>query len=328
MERYRNPSRNTEGNDMHVIDYRAPHQPGRGPLGTLGLEEMRALLQRDVGVLAGEIGERNLLDVDRRRALVEAREYIAAEFGAAGHTVNRQSYIVRNSAVENLEVELPGTERPGEIIVVGAHYDTAENTPGADDNASGVAAVLALARSAARRSSRRRTLRLVAFCTEEPPFTRTPAMGSWIYARACRRRSDDVVAMLSLETIGYYADSHRAKHAPFPLNYISPWRPDFLAVLGNLRSRGLVQQVVGAFDEAGEVRCKSAALPGVLPGVRSSDQWSFWQEGYPAVMLTDTAWLRYRHYHRPSDTPEKLDFRRLAQVTMGVTHVLDWLSAT
>jgi Zn-dependent M28 family amino/carboxypeptidase len=293
----------------------------------IGINETRTRLKRDVAVLAGEIGERHLLDVNCRRALHEAREYIAAEFVAAGHELDRQSYIVRNAAVENLAVEVPGTDKPGEIIVVGAHYDTAENTPGANDNASGVAALLALARSAARAPARRRTLRLVAFCTEEPPFTRTRAMGSWVYARACRHRGDDIVAMLSLETLGYYADSHHAEHAPFPLNYLSPWRADFLAVLGNLRSRKLVGDVVGAFGEAGEVRCKGAALPGFLPGARSSDQWSFWKEGYRAAMLTDTAWLRYRHYHRPSDTPDKLDYVRLALVTAGVTRALDRLAS-
>ena len=147
-------------------------------------------------------------------------------------------------------------------------------------------------------------------------------MGSWVYARACRHRNDDIVAMLSLETIGCYAD----RHAPFPLNYAAPWRSDFLAVLGNLKSRELVARVVEAFDEAGEVRCKGAALPGVLPGVRSSDQWSFWKEGYLGVMLTDTAWLRNRHYHRPTDTPEKLDFSRLSLVTLGVEHALHRLA--
>ncbi|HMI86864.1 MAG TPA: M28 family peptidase [Polyangiaceae bacterium] len=312
---------------MQVIERREPRDHREPPpRGTIGIDEVKARLQRDVTVLARDIGERHLLDADHRRALGEAREFVAAELADAGHKVNRQSYIVRNAGVQNLEVELPGTDRRGEIIVVGAHYDTAETTPGANDNASGVAALLALARGAARRPARSRTVRLVAFCTEEPPFTRTPAMGSWVYARACRRRGDNIVAMLSLETIGYYADSHLAPHAPFPLNYVSPWRSDFLAVFGNLRSRDLVAQVVGAFDEAGEVRCKGVALPGVLPGVRSSDQWSFWKEGYLAAMLTDTAWLRYRHYHRPSDTPEKLDYLRMAQVTAGVTHALDLLA--
>ena len=292
---------------------------------TLGAEEVTAGLRRDVAILAGEIGERNLRDARRQRALEEAREYIAAELAASGHRVHREPYFVQETTVENLQIEIAGTDRSNEIILVGAHYDTAKNTPGANDNASGVAALLAIARGAATTIGRRRTLRLVAFCTEEPPFTRTPAMGSWVHARACRRRGDAIVGMLSLETLGYYADSHRAEHAPFPLNYGSPWRPDFLAVIGNLRSRALVAQVAGAFDEDGEIRCKSVALPGVLPGVRSSDQWSFWKEGYRAAMLTDTAWLRYRHYHRPSDTPEKLDFPRLAQVTSGVTRALDRL---
>jgi hypothetical protein len=313
---------------MHVIEHRAAreHREQR-ILGPISIDQTRARLERDVAVLAGEIGERHLLDVNCRRALREAREYIAAELVAAGHKLERQSYIVRNAAVENLVVEVPGTDKRGEIIVVGAHYDTADNTPGANDNASRVAALLALARSAARGPARRRTVRFVAFCTEEPPFTRTRAMGSWVYARACRQRGDDIVGMLSLETIGYYEGSHHARHAPFPLNYVSPWRADFLAVLGNLRSRELVAEVVGAFDEAGEVRCKGAALPGVIPGVRSSDQWSFWKEGYRAAMLTDTAWLRYRHYHRPTDTPDKLDYLGLALVTAGVTHALDRLAA-
>ncbi len=311
---------------MQVIEHRQfRERPEERRLGTIGLEEVRARLQRDVGVLASEIGERHLLDVNHRRALREAREYIAGELVGGGHKIRRQSYIVRNAAVENLEVELRGTDKPGEIIVVGAHYDTAENTPGADDNASGVAALLALARTAALAPRRRRTVRLVAFCTEEPPFTRTPAMGSWVYARACRRRGDDIVAMLSLETIGCFGDSHHAPHAPFPLSY-APWHQDFLAVFGNLRSRELVRQIVSAFDEAGEIRCKGVSLPGVLPGVRSSDQWSFWKEGYRAAMLTDTAWLRNRHYHRPTDTPEKLDFLRLALAVSSVNYALDRLA--
>jgi Zn-dependent M28 family amino/carboxypeptidase len=318
---------------MQVLRHHEPFARGREQTdhrspGVGGLAEIKARLERDVTVLANEIGERNLLDANRRRALDEAREYVAAELVAAGHEVNRQSYIVRNASVENLEVEIRGTERPSEIIVVGAHYDTADGTPGADDNASGVASLLELARRAARLSMPRRTVRLVAFCTEEPPFTRTRAMGSWVYARACCRRGEDVVGMLSLEMIGHHADSHLARHAPFPLNYISPWRADFLAVLGNLRSRELVAQIVAAFDEAGEVRCKGAALPGVLPGVRSSDQWSFWKEGYPGVMLTDTAWLRNRHYHRASDTPEKIDFSWMALVTSNVGYALERLASS
>jgi len=290
------------------------------------LDDSVTHLRRDVTVLASEIGERNLRDEPRRRSLAAAREYIVSELVAAGHAVQRQSYTVRDVAVENIEIELPGKDNEAESIVVGAHYDTAEGTPGANDNSSGVAALLEIARGAAKISREGRTVRLVAFCTEEPPYTRTPVMGSWVYARACRRRRDRLLGMLSLETIGYYARSRRAEHAPFPLNYVSPWRPDFLAVFGNLSSRELVAEVVRSFERQGQVRCKGVVLPGALPGVRSSDQWSFWKEGYRGVMLTDTAFLRYRHYHRPTDTPDKLDFERLAQVTSGAMRAIHRLA--
>jgi Zn-dependent M28 family amino/carboxypeptidase len=289
-------------------------------------EAMTARVKRDVSVLATDIGERNLRDPARRRALQAAREYIAAELTAAGHAVNRQTYVVGDTAAENLEIEVRGVDKPHEIIVVGAHYDTASKTPGANDNASGVAALLAIAQKGATGLKSSRTIRLVAFCTEEPPFTRTAVMGSRVYARACRRRKDAIVAMLSLEMLGCYDESRGGKHAPFPLRLAAPWRANFLAVVGNLGSRELVGRVVAAFEEENVLPCKGAALPAILPGVRSSDHWSFWKEGYRAVMLTDTAWLRYRHYHQPSDTPDKLDFPRLAKAASGVTRALDRLA--
>jgi hypothetical protein len=309
-------------NEMHALERPLPPRPERLVPATVNADE----LKRDVEILASEIGERNLRDPRRSRALESAREFIANEFAATGRTVRRQQYVVRRVGVENLEIEFPGTDKAGEIVVAGAHYDTAENTPGANDNATGVAALLAIARRASRDTERLRTLRLVAFCTEEPPFTRTPDMGSVVYARACRRRGDCIVGMLSLETMGYFSDSRRAEHAPFPFNYVSPWRPDFLAVFGNVSSRSLVDRVTSAFDEAGQIRCIGVSLPGILPGVRSSDHWSFWKEGYRAAMLTDTAFLRYRHYHRPTDTADKLDFERLAKVTSSITRALDRLA--
>jgi Zn-dependent M28 family amino/carboxypeptidase len=312
---------------MHTIENHPLSRPTeeRGA-NTTGIEEMATRLKRDVSVLATELGERNLRDPPRRHALQAARDYIATELAAAGHTVNRQAYTVADTAVENLEIEIRGVDKPDEIIVVGAHYDTAKNTPGANDNASGVAAMLAVAQKGMIGSKPRRTIRLVAFCTEEPPYTRTAVMGSRVYARACRRRNDAIVAMLSLEMLGCYDESRGGKHAPFPLRLASPWRANFLAVVGNLGSRELVARVAAAFKEENLLPCKGAALPGILPGIRSSDHWSFWKEGYRAVMLTDTAWLRYRHYHRPSDTPDKLDFRRLAKAASGVTRALDRLA--
>jgi hypothetical protein len=312
-----------ESTNMHSIEHRQERDHFLAASISGSAIDAAARMRRDVAILANEIGERNVRDAERRRALEAAREYLSTALTASGHAVRQQAYVARSVPVANLEVEIAGTDRAREIWVVGAHYDTAAHTPGANDNASGVAALLELARRMA--SARRRTLRLVAFCTEEPPFTRTNSMGSRIYARACRHRGDNVVGMLNLETIGYYDDSHHPAHAPFPLNHTSPWRPNFLAVFGNLESRELVKEVVALVDQGGQFPCKGFALPGILPGVRSSDQWSFWKEGYRAAMLTDTAWLRYRHYHRPSDTPEKLDFARMAKVTAGVTHALERL---
>lgn len=297
------------------------------PVESLG-DARTSALQRDVAVLASEIGERNLRADKQLRALVAAREYIAAELARAGYRVRRQHYWARGVAVENLEVELRGTDLAHEIVVIGAHYDTVTSTNGANDNASGVAALLAAARSAAAMKWFRRTVRFVAFCTEEPPFTRTTEMGSWVYARECRRRGEPIVAMLSLETLGYYADAARATHAPFPLNHGSPWRPDFVAVVGNLSSRSVVARVVEAMRQVARLRCKGASLPGMLPGVGSSDHWSFWKEGYSAAMLTDTAWLRYRHYHRPTDTVEKLDYVRLSRATIGVDCAVESLATS
>jgi Zn-dependent M28 family amino/carboxypeptidase len=313
--------------DMHTIENEALcRRTEEHVANAAAIEELALRLKRDVSVLATDIGERNLRDPARRHALQAAREYIVTELTAAGHTVNRQAYTVGDTAVENLEIEIRGVGKPDQIIVIGAHYDTAPKTPGANDNASGVAALLAIAQKGMIGSTSRRTIRLVAFCTEEPPYTRTAVMGSRVYARACRRQNDAIVAMLSLEMLGCYDESRGGKHAPLPLRLAAPWRANFLAVVGNLGSRELVARVVAAFEEDHLLPCKGAALPGVLPGVRSSDHWSFWKEGYRAVMLTDTAWLRYRHYHRPSDTPDKLDFRRLAKAASGVTRALDRLA--
>jgi Zn-dependent M28 family amino/carboxypeptidase len=284
---------------------------------------LQRALRDDVRILAHGIGERNLRDAKRRHALAAAREYIATELRLAGYAVRRQEYLVDEVRVQNLEIEIVGRHRPEEIVVVGAHYDSARETPGANDNATGVAALLAVARNLT--TALQRTVRFVAFCTEEQPHTRTPSMGSRVYARECRRRGEAVTAMMSLETIGAYVRSHKSPDAPFPLDIASPWRHDFLAVFGNLASRALARRVARAVASP-TLRSKAFALPGMLPGVRSSDHWSFWKEGYPAVMVTDTAWLRSRHYHRPTDVPSHVDFAGFAEATSGIARAVKALS--
>jgi hypothetical protein len=275
--------------------------------------------------LAGEIGERNLLQ--RPRRLAAAADYVAAQWTQMGFAVQRQTYRVARDEVCNLEIEIPGAVRPDEIVVIGAHYDSALGTPAANDNGSGVAALLALA---ARFHGRRhdRTLRFVAFVNEEPPYFQTEAMGSWVYARRCRQRNEQIVAMLSLETIGYYSDLPGSQSYPLPLGWLYPTTGNFVAFVGSLRSAALVRQSLGVFRQHEAFPSEGGALPAAVPGVGFSDHWSFWQEGYPGAMVTDTAMFRYSHYHEPTDTPDRIDYEKTARVVRGLEAVVVALAAS
>jgi len=219
--------------------------------------------------------------------------------------------------VRNIEVEVPGGAGADEVIIVGAHYDSVLGAVGANDNGSGVAAVLELARLF-RDARPARTVRFVAFVNEEPPFYRSEQMGSRVYARRSRERRDHIVAMLSLETIGYYSDEPGSQLYPFPLRFFYPSTGNFLALVANLGSRGLLHEALASFRRNAQFPSEGVAAPAFIPGVDWSDHWSFWQESYPALMVTDTALYRYPHYHTLQDTPDKLDYERLARVVMGL----------
>ena len=299
-------------------------------------ETLRDELRRHVEKLAGEIGERNLI---RYSALGEAADYVDKGFEQAGYSVERQTYDVAPRSVfglnevpeqplscSNLIAEITGSEKPQEIVVVGAHYDSAPGTPGANDDATGVAAVLTLARSFAGKKPGR-TLRFLAFVNEEPPYFQTPSMGSLVYAKRCQERQENIVAMLSLETIGYYSDEPGSQNYPAPLGFFYPSKGNFVAFVGDTSSRGLVRRVIRTFRESSRFPSEGAATFGSLPGVGWSDHWSFWQAGYPALMVTDTAPYRYPYYHYARDTPDKIDYDRLARLVVGVERVINELAA-
>jgi Zn-dependent M28 family amino/carboxypeptidase len=147
-------------------------------------------------------------------------------------------------------------------------------------------------------------------------------MGSWIHARGCRRREENIVAMLSLETIGYYSDAPGSQHYPPPLGSFYPSEGNFIGFVGDWASRQLVIDVIAAFRRLVAFPSEGAALPANVPGVGWSDHWAFWQEGFPALMVTDTAPFRYPHYHTPDDTADKLDYDRMARVVAGLADVL------
>ena len=280
------------------------------------------LLQSHVKRLAADIGERNVF---RPRALAQAADYIETTWRGQGYVCTRQWYEVRGVSSANLEVTRPGEGRPDEILLLGAHYDTVRGSPGANDNGSGVAALLELSRLFAL-AAPTMTVRFVAFVNEEPPFFMTGKQGSRVYARAARARGDDIRLMVSLETIGCYSAEPGSQHYPPFFRFFYPDRGDFLAFVSNLRSRGVMRQSARIFREKSNFPLEHMATLSVIPGVSWSDHRSFWREGFRAFMITDTALYRYPYYHSPGDTPEQLSYQELARVTDGLYRTFEHLA--
>jgi hypothetical protein len=198
------------------------------------------------------------------------------------------------------------------------------SSPGANDNATGVAAVLELA-AAFREATPKRTLRFVAFVNEEPPYFQTDDMGSMRYAARCRQRGERVVAMIALDGLGCYLDESGTQAYPLPVDFMYPSRGDFIAMIGNLSSRSLLHKAIGSFRLHARFPSEGAVLPGSVPQAGWSDHWAFWRHDYPGMMVTDTLPFRYLEYHTPNDTPDRIDADRFARVVDGLRHTVDAL---
>lgn len=272
-------------------------------------------LEQTVRVLAGEIGTRNLV---AQESLERARSYLTARLERAGYKVELQSYFVAsaNKWAHNIVAERKGSGEGGEIVILGAHYDSVYPVPGANDNGSGTAALLHLAERFAD-TDFEKTVRFVFFVNEEPPYFQTEEMGSAVYAKACSERGDRIVGMLSLETIGYYSDKPGSQQFPTGVSGY-PDTGNFLAFICDPESKLFMEECVKHF--AGFPR-ESLVAPRFVKGVDWSDHASFWKYGYPAVMVTDTAPFRYPHYHLQSDTPDKLDYPRFEKAVSGLAKV-------
>jgi Zn-dependent M28 family amino/carboxypeptidase len=297
-----------------------PGKPHSGPLPPLSAGEAQLAdgLRQHIAVLAGDIGERNIWHDD---TLDATAGYIEKTLQASGYAVSSQPFTAQGKHVRNLEVVLDGTSLAEETVVIGAHYDTVRGSPGANDNGSGIAALLEIARLLSNRTLAR-SVRLVAFVNEEAPFFYTWEMGSHRYARHARERGDRITAMLSLETIGYYSDAKGSQRFPNPVySWLYPDTGNFIGFVGNVRSRKLVRQCLRSFRKHTAFPAEGVAAPGNMAGIHWSDHWSFWQEGYPALMVTDTAPFRYPHYHASTDTADKIDYPRLARVVAGLARL-------
>jgi Zn-dependent M28 family amino/carboxypeptidase len=275
-------------------------------------------LKNDVETLAVKIGRRNF---DSYQNLVAAKDFLTKELEQAGYQVREQKYTIADKTFSNLEVEIPGSSLADEILVIGGHYDSAFNSPGANDNATGAAAVLALAREFVG-TKPMRTLRFVEFTNEEPPYFQTKNMGSLVYAQAAKQRDDKIVGMFSLETLGYFTDKENTQKYPPPLSSLYPDRGNFIGFISDIDSRELLRNTIRSFRAQTKFPSEGVALPSSIQGVGWSDQWSFWQQGYQALMITDTALFRYPHYHTNEDTLDKIDVEKLSRVTYGISQVI------
>jgi len=295
------------------------HQGALPPL-TAEEAELATGLRRHVGTIAAR--EHNVANHDE---LEQVARYIEGTLSALGYAVGRQEFTADGKPVRNIDVtiEPPAGITDPAVIVVGAHYDSAPGTPGANDNASGAAAVIELARllrDLAGTSTKR--IRLVLFVNEEPPYFMTAAMGSVRYAHALAERRERVIAMYSLETIGFYSSEPGSQIYPAPFGFLFPDRGDFVAFVGLLGARALLRETIGSFRSHTAFPSIGGVAPGFIPGIAWSDHWAFASEGFQAVMVTDTAPFRYPHYHQPSDTPDKVDVESLARVVKGIERVI------
>ncbi len=263
---------------------------------------------------------RNIIAAD---SLTPARNYIANQFKSIGFNPEYQSYDIEGDEYSNIIIDIPSSVKGAPVLIVGAHYDSVENSPGANDNASGVAALIEIGRYFSINQPLHNHLRLIAFANEEPPFFHTDEMGSLIYAKTLSGKDETVLGMISLETIGYYTEAKGSQKYPRFFDRLYSDQGNFLSFVGNFQSRNLLTSSIALFRKQSKVPSQGVVSPAFVPGVGWSDHWSFWKAGFNAIMVTDTALYRYQHYHETSDTPEKLNYQQYAKVVYGLYKVIE-----
>lgn len=275
-------------------------------------KETSRYLSNVVDVLALEIGNRNYVYYDQ---LQRAQDYIHKEFEKLGYAVSLQTYAIDHQVFSNV-IATKGSPWEGQPLIIGAHYDSCFN-PGADDNASGVAGLLGLAKLLADDHNVDHLV-FVAFVNEEPPFFQTDKMGSRVFVKDLKQKGQEIQGAVILEMIGYYSnDWFSQKYFPF-LGLFFPNKGNFIAMVGNFNSLDMLRRLRRGFRKNSHFPLRTLTAPSFMPGTNFSDHWSFWKERYPAVMVTDTAFLRNPHYHQPTDLPHTLNYDAMTQVVYGL----------
>jgi Zn-dependent M28 family amino/carboxypeptidase len=280
-------------------------------------------MRKTVMYLSDELGVRNYVHYDH---LEKSALYITNAFEALGYSVQAVEYQVDGQVFKNIIAEKPVGDPEGGILLIGAHYDSCFN-PGADDNASGVAGLIELARLLKDIPFKHR-LRFAAFVNEEPPFFLTEQMGSRVYLRHALSQREKIKAAVILEMIGYYSEKPFSQKYPFLLGPFYPNAANFILVAGNFPSKGVVRRLTKGFRHSETFPIESIVAPAFVPGITFSDHSSFWQAGIPAVMVTDTAYLRNRHYHAETDLADTLNYAKMAKVVSGLKEAIIYLEGT
>ncbi len=274
-----------------------------------------ARLEADVRALTGLPGFRCF---ERPDDLERAAEWAKTRLMSSGLLVEEENFGVGDLSFRNIVAHYGADEGP--VLVIGAHYDVCGEQPGADDNASGVAGLIELVRMLGRNQPEvAHRIELALWPLEEPPNFRSPAMGSAIHANSLALRGADVRGMISLEMIGYFSDEPGSQSFPMPgMSLLYSSRGDAIVVVGNSSSWWFTRRVKARMAGSAELTVRSMNAPAFVPGVDFSDHLNFWQQGWKAVMITDTAFYRNPNYHEVTDTPDTLDYERMAQVVTGV----------
>ncbi len=281
---------------------------------------LRDQLKRDVRHLADKIGPRNAWK--ERPAVLAAERWIIDRLSDVGVQPRRDEVDLGGVKVANVEATFLGTKIPEDIIVVGAHYDTVHNSPGANDNASGVALLLAVA-GHLKVNPPERTVRVVFFVNEEWPFSGGIQMGSNMYAKRCKARQDRIVAMIAVDSIGCYSNEKGSQRYPAMVGWSLPSKGNFVAFGSDLKNRALLDLVVALFQK--QCRFPSIGAATDSPMAARSDHAPFWWQGYPAILMSDTSEFRDPRYHRPTDTPQHLNYDDMARMADGFVKMVQAL---
>jgi len=280
------------------------------------LSEIKEGMESDVEYLQS-LGPRNSENDESYKQLRQCEEWIKQRWESQGYVVKKHTFSIKEKEYSNLEIEIKGRELPSEIIMISAQYDTLPDSPGANNNGSGIAVLFQLSRLL-KNQIPDRTLRLLNFVNEEDPFFGTEMMGSYQYAKSCRRRGEDIRVMLSLDALGVYRDEPGSQKLPFPFSLFYPDRGNFLAFIGNLQSRKHMVEVSKGFKKGSSFPIQAGVAPEWAKGGAWSDHSSFWKFGYPGIMVTDTGGFRSVYHTTKEDTMEKLNFDAMSRIAIGM----------